>query len=82
VRAAFSPSPSSSRAARLATLTGREAEVLQRLAEGQGTAAMAASMHVSVTTVRTHVRSLMSKLGVHSRLEAAALFAEERRRPA
>jgi two-component system nitrate/nitrite response regulator NarL len=34
---------------------------------------MAEEMHVSYSTARTHIQSVLSKLGVHSRLEAAAL---------
>jgi two-component system, NarL family, nitrate/nitrite response regulator NarL len=54
-------------------LTGREHECLSLLVEGLGTAAMARRLGVSPTTLRSHVQGLMSKLGVHSRLEAAAL---------
>ncbi|GLZ31905.1 DNA-binding response regulator [Lentzea sp. NBRC 105346] len=56
-----------------AYLTPRERECLGLLVEGLGTAAMAQRLGVSVTTVRTHVQSLLTKLGVHSRLEAASL---------
>ncbi len=60
-------------AARLATyLTARERQCLELLVDGQDTAAMVASLGVSAATVRTHVQALMNKLGVHSRLEAAA----------
>lgn len=54
-------------------LTGREQECLTLLVEGLGTAAMAHRLGVSPTTLRSHLQGLMSKLGVHSRLEAAAL---------
>lgn len=43
------------------------------LVEGLGTTAMARRLGVSATTVRTHVQLLLTKLGVHSRLEAASL---------
>jgi two-component system nitrate/nitrite response regulator NarL len=60
-------------AARLATyLTARERQCLELLVEGQDTAAMVSSLGVSAATVRTHVQALLTKLGVHSRLEAAA----------
>jgi two-component system, NarL family, nitrate/nitrite response regulator NarL len=55
-----------------AYLTSREWQCLELLVEGQDTAAMVAALGVSAATIRTHVGSLMSKLGVHSRLEAAA----------
>jgi len=61
-------------ALRLAThLTAREWECLAMLVEGLGTTQMAARLGVATTTVRSHVQALLSKLGVHSRLEAASL---------
>ena len=57
----------------LATLTPREAEVLQRITAGQGTKAMAREMSVTTETLRTYVKNVLAKLGAHSRLEAAAL---------
>jgi two-component system nitrate/nitrite response regulator NarL len=56
-----------------AHLTPRERECLALLVEGAGTEAIRAHLGVSVTTVRTHVQALLTKLGVHSRLEAASL---------
>ncbi|WP_233158183.1 response regulator transcription factor [Actinokineospora bangkokensis] len=61
-----------------AHLTPRERECLALLVEGAGTAAMASGLGVSATTVRTHVRALLTKLGVHSRVEAAALAVRHR----
>jgi two-component system nitrate/nitrite response regulator NarL len=55
-----------------AFLTVRERECLELLVEGLDTAGIAAKLGVSAATVRTHVQSLMTKLGVHSRLEAAS----------
>jgi len=55
-----------------AHLTDRERECLALLVEGLDTAAMARKLGVSRTTVRTHVQSVLTKLGVHSRLEAAS----------
>lgn len=57
----------------LRDLTTRECEVLRRIALGDSTAALAAGLGVSVHTARTHIRNILKKLGVHSRLEAAAL---------
>lgn len=57
----------------LAALTRREREVLVCLAEGTGRRDMAEHLHMSPNTVRTHLQNLMSKLGVHSALEAVAL---------
>ena len=53
-------------------LTTREIEVLQLLSEGASSGQIAERLHVSPNTVRTHVQGILSKLQVHSRLEAAA----------
>ena len=55
-----------------AYLTTREWQCLELLVDGQDTAGMVAVLGVSSATIRTHVQALLSKLGVHSRLEAAA----------
>jgi DNA-binding NarL/FixJ family response regulator len=56
-----------------AHVTEREWQCLELLVTGLNTRAMARAMSVSVTTVRSHVQSLLAKLGVNSRLEAVAL---------
>jgi RNA polymerase sigma factor (sigma-70 family) len=56
--------------AQLERLTPREKEVLRLMAEGTPSRAIASQLGISYTTVRTHIRSLGSKLGVHSKLEA------------
>ena len=56
--------------AQLDRLTPREKEVLRLMAEGFPSREIAARMGISYTTVRTHIRSLGSKLAVHSKLEA------------
>lgn len=53
-------------------LTPREIEVLQLLAEGAASREIADRLAVSPNTVRTHVQGILTKLQVHSRLEAAA----------
>jgi two-component system nitrate/nitrite response regulator NarL len=55
-------------------LTRREWEVLRCIMEGLSTQLMADQMGVSRSTARTHVQNLLIKLGVHSRLQAAALM--------
>jgi two-component system nitrate/nitrite response regulator NarL len=60
------------------TLTQREQEVLSALAAGHSTKEIAMQLGISVNTVRTHVQHLMPKLGVHSRLQAAAVAAIDR----
>ena len=52
------------------TLTPREREVLQALAEGWGDKEIARRFHVGAGTVHSHVASILSKLGVSSRLQA------------
>lgn len=47
-------------------LSSREREVLQLLAEGRTSKEIAAHLHVAVTTIETHRRQIMSKLGLHS----------------
>ncbi|HEY2041943.1 MAG TPA: response regulator transcription factor [Jatrophihabitans sp.] len=54
-----------------AFLTSREREVLGYLVKGADTTIMSKSMGVSWTTARSHIQSVLTKLGVHSRLEAA-----------
>jgi two-component system nitrate/nitrite response regulator NarL len=53
-------------------LTPRELEVLEMLARGIGGHEIARTLGIAPNTVRTHVQSILSKLQVHSRLEAAA----------
>lgn len=50
-------------------LTGREADVLAGLQQRRSNAQIAAELHISVETVRTHARHIYRKLGVSSRRE-------------
>lgn len=59
--------------AALASLTDREHEVLLALMRGERAADIAAAARVSLLTVRSQVRSVLTKLGVSSQLEAVAL---------
>jgi DNA-binding NarL/FixJ family response regulator len=54
-------------------LTGREAETLVALGEGDSAADIAEAWFVSLATVRSHIRSILMKLGVGSQLEAVAM---------
>jgi DNA-binding NarL/FixJ family response regulator len=54
-------------------LTPREAEILGMLADGLANKEIAAQLHISSHTVKTHVQSLFAKLGADSRAEAVAL---------
>jgi DNA-binding NarL/FixJ family response regulator len=53
-------------------LTAREADVLARLHQRRSNAQIAADLHISVETVRTHARHIYRKLGVSSRRELLA----------
>ncbi|MBF0724406.1 response regulator [Sanguibacter inulinus] len=57
--------------ARLATLTEREHEVALAVARGQSNAEIAASLFMSVATVKSHVGRLFGKLGVENRVQVA-----------
>ena len=51
-------------------LTPREREVLTRLVRGESTASLARTMRITRSTARSHVQSVLTKLGVHSQREA------------
>ncbi len=57
----------------LRELTPRERQVLQRIVAGQSTGQMAREMNVATSTLRSHIGRMMTKLGAHSRVEAAAI---------
>ena len=63
-------------AARVGSLTRREWEILGLLAAGWSNRRIASERQLSFLTVRTHVQSLLVKLGVHSKLEAVAFAVE------
>ena len=69
--------PSTRRAFPLGVLTPREKEVLRRIVKGQSTEQMADEMEIAVTTLRSHVKNVLTKLGAHSRLQAAAVATRE-----
>ncbi len=56
-----------------AKLSDREWEILRLLAQGRRNEGIAAALFISPQTVQTHVRNVLGKLGVHSKLEAVAL---------
>ena len=58
---------------RLSQLTRREREVLALICRGSDSRSIAEELVISPDTARTHIQNVLSKLGVHSRLEAAAL---------
>jgi PAS domain S-box-containing protein len=58
-------------------LTPRQNQVLQLLAHGHSTSQIAAELHLSVDTVRNHIRRMLRALGAHSRIEALAVAHRE-----
>jgi DNA-binding NarL/FixJ family response regulator len=58
-------------------LTTRESEVLGMIVAGMTNGDIAERLFLSVNTVRNHVQSVLSKLGAHSKLEAAAIAVRE-----
>jgi DNA-binding NarL/FixJ family response regulator len=58
-------------------LTPREQDVLRRMVAGQNTTQMSREMSIEISTLRTYVKNVLAKLGVHSRLQAAALATRE-----
>jgi DNA-binding NarL/FixJ family response regulator len=61
-------------------LTAREADVLARLQQRMSNAQIAAELHISIETVRTHARHIYRKLGVSSRRELLAPAGDGRSR--
>lgn len=59
------------------SLTPREQEILTRIVDGQSTKEMARAMRITTGTAVIHVDHVLTKLGVHSRLQAAALASRE-----
>jgi NarL family two-component system response regulator LiaR len=57
----------------LRRLTPRETEILRYLAAGETTTQVAGHLGISALTVQSHVKSILAKLGVHSKIEAVTL---------
>lgn len=65
----------------LAQLTAREREILEHLAQGQSNKAIARALDISHDTVKLHVRHILSKLNLTSRVEAAVFAVEQKIAP-
>ena len=61
----------------LSDLTPRELEILRHVAEGQSNKMIARALSITDGTVKLHVKAILRKLGVHSRVEAAVIAVEQ-----
>ena len=61
----------------LNNLTPREREILSLLAEGQSNKVIARNLGISDGTVKLHVKAILRKLNIHSRVEAAVIAVEQ-----
>ncbi|MGD8908655.1 MAG: response regulator transcription factor [Chromatiales bacterium] len=68
--------PSSAQTSSLDDLTPREREILCHLADGQSNKVIARNLGISDGTVKLHVKAILRKLDVHSRVEAAVIAVE------
>jgi DNA-binding NarL/FixJ family response regulator len=58
---------------RVGRLTPRQLEILQLVAEGMSTKEVAERLHMSPLTLRTHIQNVLTRLAVHTKLEAVAM---------
>ena len=72
-----SEEPPSTESSPFDDLTPRETEILGLLAEGQSNKAIARNLGISDGTVKLHVKAILRKLNVHSRVEAAVMAVEK-----
>ncbi|MFJ4657445.1 response regulator [Nocardia sp. NPDC088792] len=63
----------------ISPLTEREEQILATVAKGRTNIEIAAELHISLSTVKTHIAALMAKLGARNRVEVAIWAYETRR---
>ena len=63
----------------LSVLTDRERDVLQWIATGMSNKQIASQLFISEETVKVHIRNLLRKLNVHSRVAATVLYLEQQK---
>jgi DNA-binding NarL/FixJ family response regulator len=66
-------------ASRLATLSPRDREIAAAIAQGKSNAAIAAELHLSVATVKSHVSAVLTKLALDNRVQIALLVQDAQR---
>lgn len=76
------PEKGSERRSLLASLTERERQILEHLARGESNKTIARALDISHDTVKLHVRHILAKLNLSSRVEAAVFAVEARGDPA
>jgi two-component system nitrate/nitrite response regulator NarL len=81
LRRLTSASRDDSRRSAVARLTQQERVVLGYLADGLQTSEIVSRLGISTSTVRSHIQAILSKLGVHTRLQAVAVFNETDQTP-
>jgi DNA-binding NarL/FixJ family response regulator len=64
---------------RLAGLSGRDREIAEAIAEGKANASIAAELHLSVATIKSHVSAILSALTLDNRVQIALLVQDARR---
>lgn len=69
--------PGQEKKSSLKLLTDREREILQLLSRGESNKAIALTLKISYDTVKQHVRHILNKLNLSSRVKAAVLFTQE-----